>query len=236
MNVRAVQRRRGGAPAARTTPRDEATPQALQAQAPQLAAGIAALGLALDAERQQALIDFLLLLAKWNRTYNLTALSAAEEMLTHHLLDALAVLPHLGVARRIIDVGSGAGVPAIPIAIARPDVQVVSVDTVDKKIAFQRQARIELKLHNLELQCARVETLRLAGADIVIARAFAELAEFVSVAGHLAAPGGALLAMKGTYPQQEIEALPPGWRLERSLRLSVPGLNAERHLIWLRKN
>ncbi|MBL8483022.1 MAG: 16S rRNA (guanine(527)-N(7))-methyltransferase RsmG [Rhodocyclaceae bacterium] len=232
MNARAAQARRGSAPGARA----DATPEDLRAQSGQLVAGLAELGLVLPDGAPAALIEYLVLLAKWNRTYNLTALRTAGEMLTHHLLDALAVLPHLGQVQRLVDVGSGAGVPAIPFAIARPELQVLSIDPVDKKIAFQRQARMELRLDNLELYCARAESVAAPGAQIVIARAFAELADFAAAAGHLVAPGGALLAMKGVYPQHEIERLPDSWRVERSLRLEVPGLDAERHLIWLRKH
>jgi 16S rRNA (guanine527-N7)-methyltransferase len=191
--------------------------------------GIAALGLDLPSAAEPRLTAYLALLAKWNRTYNLTAIRNEERMVTHHLLDSLAILPHLMDVTTLADVGSGAGLPGVPLAICRPDMRLTSVEANQKKAAFQQQAKIELGLGNVGVHCGRVESM--TGAfDAVISRAFAELAAFVARAGHLSAR---LLAMKGVYPQAELECLPNGWRLTQAIRLEVPGLDAERYLIVL---
>jgi len=204
--------------------------------AQRLAAGIAALGIVLPAEAEAKLLGYLALLLKWNRTYNLTAVRAEDEMVTHHLLDSLAVLPHLGSIATLADIGSGAGLPGLPLALARPELAVVSVEAVSKKAAFQQQAKIELKLGNLRVHGGRVEALPADAAfDAVISRAFSSLADFVRLAGRLVAEGGRLLAMKGVYPAEEIAALPAGWRLAAAPVLVVPGLDAQRHLIILER-
>lgn len=201
-----------------------------------LRAGIAGLGLNLPADAETRLLAYLELLAKWNRTFNLTAVRTPADMVCLHLLDSLAVLPVIEksapAARRFCDIGSGAGLPAIPLAVARPDWSLLSVDAVSKKAAFQRQARIELGLANLEIRQVRAENLPGGGHDAVISRAFGDLRLFVSLAGRLIEPGGCLLAMKGALPAAEIDVLPPGWRAEAQ-RLHVPGLDAERHLVVL---
>ena len=192
--------------------------------------GIAALGLGLPASAEAQLEAYLALLAKWNRTYNLSAIRDPAQMVTHHLLDSLALLPHLPPElETLVDVGSGAGLPGLPLAIARPGTAVVSVEASQKKASFQQQAKIELGLTNLRVHCGRVEALQLQ-AGAIVSRAFASLADFVAAAGHL---GDRLLAMKGLYPQAEIAALPATWRVETVLPLAVPGLDAERHLIIL---
>jgi len=195
--------------------------------------GLASLGLRLPAGAEERLAGYLALLSKWNRTYNLSAIRDPQQMITHHLLDSLVVLPHLpqGMAS-LADVGSGAGLPGIPLAIARPDLVVISVEASQKKASFQQQARIELGLDNLRVHCGRVEDLALA-ADAAISRAFSSLADFVIRAGHLAPR---LLAMKGQFPADELGQLPAGWHLETAPRLVVPGLAAERHLIILGRN
>jgi 16S rRNA (guanine527-N7)-methyltransferase len=197
-----------------------------------LQTGIAALRLSLPPGAQEKLADYLALLAKWNKTYNLTAIHDEQRMVTHHLLDSLAVLPQLIDVTTLADVGSGAGLPGIPLAICRPDLQLTSIETSQKKAAFQQQAKIELRLSNVSVHCGRVEDAE-GSFDAVISRAFADLATFVRQAGHLSAR---LLAMKGAYPQTEIDHLPPGWRMAEVARLDVPGLNAERHLIVLRRS
>jgi 16S rRNA (guanine527-N7)-methyltransferase len=204
-----------------------------------LQAGIAALDLSLPAGAEEKLSAYLGLLAKWNKTFNLTAIRDPAEMVTHHLLDSLAVLPVLQKSAlagrqglRLTDVGSGAGLPALVLAMARPDWQVTSVETVEKKAAFQRQAKIELGLANVSIHCGRVEVFT-ERFDGVISRAFASLADFVALAGHLSP---ALWAMKGAYPADEIAALPDGWQVVATHPLVVPGLNAERHLLQLEKN
>jgi 16S rRNA (guanine527-N7)-methyltransferase len=191
--------------------------------------GLAMLGVILTTEQEEALGRYLALLAKWNRTYNLTAITDPERMVTHHLLDALTVLPYLGGIARLVDVGSGAGIPGIPLAIAKPDLCVDSVESNQKKVSFQQQAKIELKLANLSVHCSRIENYS-GTCDAVISRAFSSLADFIGHAGHLAAR---LFAMKGAYPAEEIQALPSAWRVVDSVRLEVPGLAAERHLIVL---
>jgi len=180
------------------------------------------------------LAQYLALLAKWNRTFNLTAIREPERMITHHVLDALAVLPHLPPrpGLRLLDVGSGGGVPGIPLAIARPDWRVVMLDSNHKKTAFLQQAVIELALGNAEAVTARVEDYAAdAPFDVVISRAFSDLATFAQASARLLAPGGQLVAMKGIYPDEEVAALPPWIRVVGSHALTVPGLHAKRHLI-----
>jgi 16S rRNA (guanine527-N7)-methyltransferase len=191
-------------------------------------------GIALPAAASARLAQYLALLAKWNRTYNLTAIREPERMITHHVLDALAVLPHLPqrAGLRLLDVGSGGGVPGIPLAIARPDWRVVMLDSNHKKSAFLQQAVIELALGNAEAVTARVEDYAPAVAfDIVISRAFSDLATFAQTSARHLAPGGQLIAMKGVHPDEEISALPPGIRVVGTYALTVPGLDANRHLI-----
>jgi len=197
-----------------------------------LAAGLTALGIALPEAAQLKLLAFRDLLLKWNRTYNLTAMSDPQQAISHHLLDALAILPHVG-AGPLLDVGSGGGLPGIPLAIARPDLSVTLVDTVQKKAAFLQQVAIELELKSVAVHHARVEEMRGQYAQIS-SRAFAELARFVSLTRHLLAPGGRWLAMKGTRPDDELKALPAGSEVEAIIPLVVPGLDAERHLIILK--
>ncbi|MDP3032365.1 MAG: 16S rRNA (guanine(527)-N(7))-methyltransferase RsmG [Rhodocyclaceae bacterium] len=270
-----------------------------------LADGINALELDLPAGAEEKLAAYLALLVKWNKVYNLTAIRDPAEMVTHHLLDSLAVIqaiqksstlslnprlraprsamqcrpatragsmlpetparpemgegscppplsscgravgreglagcnaPH-GVRRQaneaftLADVGSGAGLPGLVLALARPDWSITCIETVDKKAAFQRQAKIELGLSNVSIHCGRVEYLK-GTFSAVISRAFASLGDFVRLAGHLSP---CLWAMKGGYPADEITALPAGWRVSASHPLKVPGMNAERHLLQLEK-
>jgi 16S rRNA (guanine527-N7)-methyltransferase len=197
-----------------------------------LEAGIEALGLELPAGAVASLGRYLALLAKWNRTYNLTAIRDPEKMVTHHLFDSLALLPHLEGVSTLADVGSGAGLPGIPLAICRPDLLLASVEASQKKAAFQQQAKIELDLANVSIHCERIEDFQ-GAFDAIISRAFADLAAFVARAGHLS---GRLLAMKGAYPQEEIDRLPAGWRVITAEKLLIPGLDAERHLIVLGRN
>lgn len=197
-----------------------------------LASGLIALGIDLLPDAQVRLLAFGDLLLKWNRTYNLTALRDPAAVLTHHLLDSLTILPYIG-AEPLLDVGSGGGLPAIPLAIARPTLAVRMVDAVQKKTTFLRQAIIELGLANAVADQGRIETLSGQYAQIS-ARAFADLTQFVTLTRHLLAPGGRWLAMKGVSPAAEIGALPADIVVEQVVPLHVPGLAAERHLIILK--
>ena len=194
--------------------------------------GLAELGIDLPQEAQQKLLAFRDLLLKWNKTYNLTALRDPEQAISHHLLDSLAILPHVGDGA-LLDVGSGGGLPGIPLAIARPQLPVSMVDTVQKKATFLQQAAIQLGLKNVAVHHARVEELPGQYAQIS-SRAFAEIGLFVRLTRHLLAPGGRWLAMKGVRPDDEIAALPADVVVERIIPLHVPGLGAERHLIILK--
>ena len=199
---------------------------------PTLAAGLATLGLDLPLAAQQKLLAFRDLLLKWNKVYNLTALRDPAQAVSHHLLDSLVILPHVG-AGNLLDVGSGGGLPGIPLAIVCPDLSVTLVDTVQKKATFLQQAAIELGLKSVAVHHARVEEMSGQYAQIS-SRAFAELALFVSLTRHLLAPGGRWLAMKGVRPDAEINALPADIVVEAVIPLTVPGLSAERHLIILK--
>ena len=200
----------------------------------QLAQGVAALGLQLPMGAQARLLNYIALLQKWNRVHNLTAVREPRKMVSYHLLDCLAVLPHLE-AGALLDVGSGAGFPGIPLAIARPASKVTLLDSNHKKAAFLRQAVIELDIGNAEVVCERANDWRSAqGMDVVISRAFADLPEFASVAGRLLAPHGTLAAMKGLYPYEEIEQLPPNYKVQQVIPLTVPGLKAQRHLVLIK--
>jgi 16S rRNA (guanine527-N7)-methyltransferase len=166
--------------------------------------------------------------------HNLTAVREGDAMVSLHVLDSLSVLPHLGGARTLVDVGSGGGFPGIPLAIAREDLAVTLVDSSHKKCSFLEQAKAELGLKNVNVACERVENWRPEGGfDIVVSRAFSELSDFVAQAKHLVAPGGRLLAMKGVYPYDEIARLPPTHRAARVEELRIPGLDAKRHLVFL---
>jgi 16S rRNA (guanine527-N7)-methyltransferase len=203
--------------------------------------GLAALGLALPPPAQTRLLAFAALLAKWNKVYNLTSIRAADQVLTHHLLDSLAVWPHLAGIATLADVGSGGGLPGIPLAIAAAgagrELAVSSIETVNKKASFQQQAKIELGLANFTVVNARVEDVRPAAPfDAVISRAFSELSDFAGLTAHLVRPGGRFLAMKGVYPHDEIARLPAAFRVVEAVPLAVPGLGAERHLIILERD
>jgi 16S rRNA (guanine527-N7)-methyltransferase len=197
-----------------------------------LASGLAALDITLAAEAQHKLLAFRDLLLKWNKTYNLTALRDPAQAISHHLLDSLAILPHVGTGN-LLDVGSGGGLPGIPLAIARPDLSVSMVDTVQKKTTFLQQAVIELALKNVTVHHARVEEMHGQYAQIS-SRAFAEIGLFISLTRHLLAPNGRWLAMKGVRPDDELNALPADITVEAIIPLTVPGLDAERHLIILK--
>lgn len=198
------------------------------------------MGVALDAGVAARLLDYLDLLTRWNRVYNLTAVRDTAQMGTHHLLDSLSVVAPLerhaqGRPLRLLDVGSGGGLPGVVLAIVHPDWQVTCVDAVAKKAGFVQQVALELGLPNLRAQHARVEALPAAAVDVVISRAFASLPDFTAwTRRHLALPQGVWLAMKGKHPAAEIAALAGDVQVFHVEQLHVPGLDAERCAIWLR--
>lgn len=199
-----------------------------------LASGLEGMGLFLDPLTQSNLLKYVALIQKWNKVYNLTAVRDPLKMITQHLLDSLAVLPHIA-GRRLIDVGTGPGLPGIPLALANPALEVTLLDSNHKKTSFLRQACLELGLHNATVVCERVEAWRPEEKyDVVISRAFSDLGEFASLALHLCSDTGWMLAMKGIYPHEELTRLPASVALQGVAPLKVPGLDAERHLVLLR--
>jgi 16S rRNA (guanine527-N7)-methyltransferase len=197
--------------------------------------GAANLGLALVSGQVDRLLQFSALLKKWNRTYNLTAIEDDLTIVSAHLLDSLVLAMYIERGR-VLDVGTGGGFPGIPLAIARHAVQVTLLDPLQKRAAFLRQAIAELELDNAEVACSRVEDWRdKPRFDVIVSRAFAELAVFVSSSAHLLKPGGSFIAMKGVLPQDEMDALPAGFRVTGVQRVPVPGLEAERHLIFMER-
>jgi len=197
----------------------------------QIEDGLSALQLGDAPELSRMLLNYLELLAKWNRVYNLTAVREPEEMVSRHLMDSLVVLPFVG-AGRVLDVGTGAGLPGLVLAMARPGQQFVLLDSSGKKTRFVEHAVTRLGLHNVQVIKARAEDHEDAeGFEVVLSRAFSSVADFIRVAGRLARAGGRLLAMKGAFPQAELEALPAGWQLRATHELSVPGLTGRRHLL-----
>ncbi len=194
--------------------------------AEKLAIGIAEMGLQVAPEKQQGLLDYLALLAKWNNVYNLTAVRNPLEMVTLHLLDSLSVLPYVE-GESLLDVGSGGGLPGVVLAICLPGLQVTTIDAVQKKAIFMRQVKGELGLDNLQVVNARVESYEAEPFDMIISRAFSDLDLFMALTQHLLAEDGHWLAMKGVSPQQALEALKVKSKV---CPLSVAGLVAERHL------
>lgn len=196
--------------------------------------GLGELGLVLPGEAAEKLIEYLELLAKWNKTYNLTAIREPLQMVSHHLLDSLAVLRELP-AGALADIGSGGGLPGIPLAIAQPARPVTLNDSNRRKGAFLRQAVIELRLRNADVHVARAENWHPAERfSVVITRGFATIAKFIAVCGHLVGPAGVLAAMKGALPGDELAELPAGCDCSDVRRLNVPLLDAERHLVLCR--
>jgi 16S rRNA (guanine527-N7)-methyltransferase len=203
--------------------------------------GTEALRLTLSDQQQDKLLAYLSLMAKWNRTYNLTALRDPAQMMTHHLLDSLAAVSAFAGARNVLDVGAGGGLPGIVLAIwaaeAYPEMRVSMIDTVHKKTAFLTQAKAELHLSNVSVYTARVEQLKVEqDFDVITSRAFAELNDFITWSNHLLSPDGRYIAMKGVMPEDEIARLPVGWKVSHTQPLHVPGLDAERHLIFIERS
>ena len=201
-----------------------------------LATGIQALGLTIDAQAQAAMLQYLGLLEKWNKAYNLTAVRDPQKMLTHHLLDSLAIMPHVK-GPYILDVGSGAGLPGIPLALARPQWHLTLLDANQKKTIFLRQVAIELKMPQVTVVCDRTESWRSPiQFQTIVSRAYSDLSDFVKGAGRLCAPEGLMLAMKGVYPEGELQqlqlqALP--FLVRETVALTVPQLVADRHAVLL---
>ncbi len=198
------------------------------------------LPLSLSHAQLDALVTYLGLLSKWNAVYNLTAIRDPEQMLIQHILDSLAALPALSEAKQVLDVGSGGGLPGMVLAIwareARPEMRITMVDTVSKKTAFLTQAKVELGLTNVSVVTGRVEEMTKVGFfDCITSRAFAELVDFVNWSGHLLAPNGVFLAMKGVFPDKEIARLPAEWTVFNVLPMTVPGMIAERHMVTIQR-
>ena len=202
---------------------------------PLLCRGLDSLGLSLADAAVERLLAYVALLAKWNGAYNLTAVREPRAMITRHLLDSLAALPYLH-GPTVADVGTGAGLPGLPLALASPERRFVLLDGNAKKCRFVTQAVAELAIANVTVVRSRVEDYRPErGFDTVISRAFATVAQMLALSGHLCAPGGRVLAMKGLHPRGELDELPAGFRLLSVARLCVPGLDAERHLVIIER-
>ena len=206
----------------------------------QLVQGAQELAINLPERQITNLLDYLSLLTKWNAVYNLTAVRDLAQMLTQHLLDCLTALPAFDNASRVLDVGSGGGLPGVVLAIwaqhAQPRMQVHMIDTVNKKTAFLTQAKAELGLTNMVVHTGRVEQFNDEKKfDIITSRAFAELKDFVEWSGHLLSDGGKMIALKGQAQANELSSLPAGWEITKLERLHVPGLVAERHLVHIAK-
>ena len=198
--------------------------------------GVDELGLALSPAQEVQLLDYLALLVKWNAVYNLTSVRDPMQMVTQHVLDSLAAAPAFAQASNVLDVGAGGGLPGIVLAIACPWMKVSLIDTVHKKTAFLKQVKAELGLQNVTVYTKRVEQLAVDTLfDVITSRAFADLSDFVNWSGHLLAEGGQFIALKGMAPQEERERLPLPWQVTHLQHLQVPGLNAERHLVFIQK-
>ena len=198
-----------------------------------LASGIQQLGIVIEAEEQKKMMKYLGLLQKWNHVYNLTAINKIEQMVSHHLLDSIVVLPYLK-AGRWLDVGSGAGLPGLILALMRPDWEFELLDSSSKKCSFLQQVVIELNIKNIQITCTRVEDYKnIKKFDGIISRAFAELEKFIVLTHHLLTPGGVWVAMKGILPDQEFQRLPTGIMLKHIVSLQVPGMDSERCLAIL---
>ena len=196
--------------------------------------GVAALQLNLNPDQYNQLMSYLDLLIKWNGVYNLTSVRNPPDMVRQHLLDSLSAVFAFEHAKNILDVGSGGGLPGIVLAIVYPSAKVALIDTVNKKTAFLKQVKAQLGLTNVTVYTGRVEQLQVLDPfDVITSRAFSELANFVNWAGHLLARGGQMIALKGQLPEHEIAVLPKGWVITKVQALIVPGLDAQRHLLWI---
>ena len=197
--------------------------------------GMKSLKLELNEGQVEKLLDYLALLNKWNSVYNLTSVRDPMQMVTLHVLDSLAAVPAFKDAKNVLDVGAGGGLPGMVLAISRPDMKVSMIDTVHKKTAFLNQVKAELELGNVTVYTKRVEQLEVKTKfDVITSRAFADLSDFVNWSGHVLAEGGQFIALKGTAPAEERERLPEPWKVQKLEPLEVPGLDAERHLVFIK--
>lgn len=202
-----------------------------------LATGIKELSLDLNEKQHEQLLDYLALLVKWNSVYNLTSVRDPMQMATLHLLDSLAAVPAFTGARNVLDVGAGGGLPGIVLAIAMPDTKVSLIDTVHKKTAFLKQVKAELGLANATVYTSKVQEVTVpAKFDVITSRAFADLSDFVEWSGQLLEEGGKFIALKGVAPPEERERLPAPWKITDLQPIRVPGLDAERHLVFIEKS
>ena len=201
----------------------------------QILQGCDALALALSSEQHQQLLYYVALLEKWNNVYNLTSVRVIDEMVSRHLLDSLAILPYLS-GYSLLDVGSGGGLPGIPLSIARPDLAVTLLDSNSKKTRFLQQVKAELKLTNVTVVHARIEQADLPQFEMVTARAFSTIGDIIDLTGRHCHDAGKLLLMKGVYPESELKALGSGFSLNDIHVFDVPGSDGQRHLVELIKN
>ncbi|KAF3996958.1 16S rRNA (guanine(527)-N(7))-methyltransferase RsmG [Glaciimonas immobilis] len=205
-----------------------------------LRTGASSLGVVLNDVQQAQMLGYLAMMAKWNKTYNLTSIRDPAQMMTHHLLDSLAVVPAFSACQNVLDVGAGGGLPGMVLAIwalsSKPDMRVSMIDTVHKKTAFLTQVKAEIGLRNVRVYTARVEELQVPQKfDVITSRAFAELSDFINWSAHLLAEDGQFIALKGVHPDAEMERLPDGWVVAEVRPIRVPGLDAERHLIYIKR-
>jgi 16S rRNA (guanine527-N7)-methyltransferase len=200
-----------------------------------LQSGVEELGLSIPSDKQASMLAYLRLVEKWNRVYNLTAVRGIRKLLIRHLLDSLTVLPHL-CGRRILDIGTGAGLPGIPLALAAPELQLVLLDSNAKRIRFLRQVVAELALDNVTLVQDRVEEYRSGEKfDTLVSRAYTSLAAMIESSGHLLSDDGCIIAMKGLWPGDETTTIPEGFHIDRVIDTHVPELNEQRHLVLCRR-
>ena len=202
-----------------------------------LESGLKELNIKLDKEKINQLIEYIFILKKWNKVYNLTAIRDIEQMMTHHLMDSLSIIPWVKDCKKILDVGSGGGLPGLVIAVSCPQVMVEMIDVVSKKTSFIRQAVIELGLKNTKVHTGRVEDLQLDYRfDGIVSRAFSSIKDFIALSSHLLAENGSFYAMKGLIPESEVSNLDTRWKVKDTIALSVPYLAAQRHLIIIQRN